>query len=47
MIPSMASRFRGSTDAMRLWRRLAAEIGDELRAARILAGTTQRHRTPM
>jgi transcriptional regulator with XRE-family HTH domain len=38
----MANRFRGMNEARRVWQQLARVIGDELRAARHIAGTTQR-----
>lgn len=38
----MAYRFRGLLEARRTWERLARDIGDELRTARLLAGATQR-----
>lgn len=38
----MANRFRGRNEAVRLWHATARQIGDELRAARIVLGITQR-----
>lgn len=37
----MATRTRATDEARRLWHRMAAMIGDELRAARLIAGLTQ------
>ena len=38
----MAPRVRGLNEARRLWQRLASDLGDELRTARLLIGATQR-----
>lgn len=38
----MANRVRTLDEARRTWARLAREIGDELRTARLILGTTQR-----
>jgi transcriptional regulator with XRE-family HTH domain len=38
----MPNRFRGLREAQRSWRALNREIGEQLRAARVVAGTTQR-----